>query len=297
MSKKNQFIALCLCTLLSAQAQTMNVLSSVKPINLIVQELTNGVSESSYLVPQSASPHDYALRPSDIKKIKNADMIIWYGNDLEPFLSKVLADQKNVITISEFSSVDFYHFDQHGHDDHAEESGHHHNTDPHFWLGPKEALGVAKEITVQLIKIDPLNKDQYKSNLAAFENKLAQAVETISKQLKPVQSKGYFVFHDAYGYFERYFGMNNLGHFTVSPDRKPGAKTLINIKKSLLNQQAVCVFSEPQFEPATVTTITRGTGVHKGELDPLAIQQNDEEGAYFIFLSTISNELSRCLSQ
>jgi zinc transport system substrate-binding protein len=297
MSKKNQFIALCLCTLLSAQAQAMNVLSSVKPINLIVQELTNGVSESSYLVPQSASPHDYALRPSDIKKIKNADMIIWYGNDLEPFLSKVLADQKNVITISEFNTVDFYHFDQHGHDDHAEESGHHHNTDPHFWLGPKEALGVAKEITVQLIKIDPLNKDQYKSNLAAFENKLAQAVETISKQLKPVQSKGYFVFHDAYGYFERYFGMNNLGHFTVSPDRKPGAKTLINIKKSLLNQQAVCVFAEPQFEPAIVTTITRGTEVHKGELDPLAIQQNDEEGAYFIFLSTISNELSRCLSQ
>ncbi|AZL84199.1 zinc ABC transporter substrate-binding protein ZnuA [Aliivibrio salmonicida] len=297
MSKKNQFIALCLCTLLSAQAQAMNVLSSVKPINLIVQELTNGVSESSYLVPQSASPHDYALRPSDIKKIKNADMIIWYGNDLEPFLSKVLADQKNVITISEFSSVDFYHFDQHGDDAHAEESGHHHNTDPHFWLGPKEALGVAKEITVQLIKIDPLNKDQYKSNLAAFENKLAQAVETISKQLKPVQSKGYFVFHDAYGYFERYFGMNNLGHFTVSPDRKPGAKTLINIKKSLLNQQAVCVFSEPQFEPAIVTTITRGTEVHKGELDPLAIQQADENGAYFIFLSTISNELSRCLSQ
>ncbi|MCL4119500.1 UNVERIFIED_CONTAM: hypothetical protein GTU68_067086 [Idotea baltica] len=222
-------------------------------------------------------------------------MIIWYGNDLEPFLSKILEDQKNVITISQFSSVDFYHFDEHGH--HAEEAGHHHNTDPHFWLGPKEALGVAKEITVQLIKKDPLNKEQYQSNLAVFENKLTQAVKTISDQLKPVQDKGYFVFHDAYGYFERYFEMNNLGHFTVSPDRKPGAKTLINIKKSLLNQQAVCVFSEPQFEPAIVTTITRGTGVHKGELDPLAIQQNDEEGAYFIFLSTISNELSRCLSQ
>ena len=122
-------------------------------------------------------------------------------------------------------------------------------------------------------------------------------MKTISNQLKPVQDKGYFVFHDADGYFERYFGMNNLGHFTVSPDRKPGAKSLIKIKKSLLNQQAVCVFSEPQFEPAIVTTITRGTEVNKGELDPLAIQQSDEVGAYFIFLSTISNELSRCLSQ
>ncbi|WP_375322039.1 zinc ABC transporter substrate-binding protein ZnuA [Aliivibrio logei] len=297
MNKKIQFIVLCLCTLVGTQAQAMTVLSSVKPIHLIVQELTGGVSESTYLVPQSASPHDYALRPSDIKKVKKADMIIWYGNDLEPFLSKILEDQKNVVTISQFSSVDFFHFDQHDHSDHAEEVGHHHNTDPHFWLGPKETLAVAKEVTVQLIKKDPLNKKQYQSNLAVFENKLTQAVKTISDQLKPVQDKGYFVFHDAYGYFERYFEMNNLGHFTVSPDRKPGAKTLINIKKSLLNQQAVCVFSEPQFEPAIVTTITRGTEVHKGELDPLAIHQADEKGAYFIFLSTISNELSRCLSQ
>ncbi|MBD1568209.1 MULTISPECIES: zinc ABC transporter substrate-binding protein ZnuA [Aliivibrio] len=297
MTKRIQFILLCICTFWGVNAQAMSVLSSVKPINLIVQELTAGVATSSYLVPSGASPHDYALRPSDMKKIKNADTIVWYGNDLEPFLSKVLENKKNIITVSQFPSVEFYHFDKHDEDEHAHEGHHHHNTDPHFWLGPKETLGVAKEITKQLIKIDPLNKDQYQSNLAQFEKKLTQVVKTISTQLAPVKSKGYFVFHDAYGYFERYFDMNNLGHFTVSPDRKPGAKTLIKIKKSLVSQQAVCVFSEPQFEPAIVTTITRGTDVHKGELDPLAIQQDEVPGAYFNFLLTISNELESCLNQ
>lgn len=297
MTKRIQFILLCICTFWGVNAQAMSVLSSVKPINLIVQELTAGVATSSYLVPSGASPHDYALRPSDMKKIKNADTIVWYGNDLEPFLSKVLENKKNIITVSQFPSVEFYHFDKHDEDEYAHEGHHHHNTDPHFWLGPKETLGVAKEITKQLIKIDPLNKDQYQSNLAQFEKKLTQVVKTISTQLAPVKSKGYFVFHDAYGYFERYFDMNNLGHFTVSPDRKPGAKTLIKIKKSLVSQQAVCVFSEPQFEPAIVTTITRGTDVHKGELDPLAIQQDEVPGAYFNFLLTISNELESCLNQ
>ncbi|MCE7575939.1 zinc ABC transporter substrate-binding protein ZnuA [Aliivibrio fischeri] len=297
MTKRIQFILLCICTFWGVNAQAMSVLSSVKPINLIVQELTAGVATSSYLVPSGASPHDYALRPSDMKKIQEADTIVWYGNDLEPFLSKVLENKKNIITVSQFPSVEFYHFDKHDEDEHAHEGHHHHNTDPHFWLGPKESLGVAKEITKQLIKIDPLNKDQYQSNLAQFEKKLTQVVKTISTQLAPVKSKGYFVFHDAYGYFERYFDMNNLGHFTVSPDRKPGAKTLIKIKKSLVSQQAVCVFSEPQFEPAIVTTITRGTDVHKGELDPLAIQQDEVPGAYFNFLLTISNELESCLNQ
>lgn len=297
MTKRIQFILLCICTFWGVNAQAMSVLSSVKPINLIVQELTAGVATSSYSVPSGASPHDYALRPSDMKKIQKADTIVWYGNDLEPFLSKVLENKKNIITVSQFPSVEFYHFDKHDEDEHAHEGHHHHNTDPHFWLGPKETLGVAKEITKQLIKIDPLNKDQYQSNLAQFEKKLTQVVKTISTQLAPVKSKGYFVFHDAYGYFERYFDMNNLGHFTVSPDRKPGAKTLIKIKKSLVSQQAVCVFSEPQFEPAIVTTITRGTDVHKGELDPLAIQQDEVPGAYFNFLLTISNELESCLNQ
>ncbi|WP_063664586.1 zinc ABC transporter substrate-binding protein ZnuA [Aliivibrio fischeri] len=297
MTKRIQFILLCICTFWGVNAQAMSVLSSVKPINLIVQELTAGVATSSYLVPSGASPHDYALRPSDMKKIQEADTIVWYGNDLEPFLSKVLENKKNIITVSQFPSVEFYHFDKHDEDEHAHEGHHHHNTDPHFWLGPKETLGVAKEITKQLIKIDPLNKDQYQSNLAQFEKKLTQVVKTISTQLAPVKNKGYFVFHDAYGYFERYFDMNNLGHFTVSPDRKPGAKTLIKIKKSLVSQQAVCVFSEPQFEPAIVTTITRGTDVHKGELDPLAIQQDEVPGAYFNFLLTISNELESCLNQ
>lgn len=123
-------------------------------------------------------------------------------------------------------------------------------------------------------------------------------MKTISTQLAPVKSKGYFVFHDAYGYFERYFDMNNLGHFTVSPDRKPGAKTLIKIKKITgFSASSMCFFSEPQFEPAIVITITRGTDVHKGELDPLAIQQDEVPGAYFNFLLTISNELESCLNQ
>lgn len=185
MTKRIQFILLCICTFWGVNAQAMSVLSSVKPINLIVQELTAGVATSSYLVPSGASPHDYALRPSDMKKIKNADTIVWYGNDLEPFLSKVLENKKNIITVSQFPSVEFYHFDKHDEDEHAHEGHHHHNTDPHFWLGPKETLGVAKEITKQLIKIDPLNKDQYQSNLAQFEKKVNTGSENDFNSISP----------------------------------------------------------------------------------------------------------------
>ena len=97
--------------LMSFQVQAITVLSSIKPIHFLVQELTDGVADSSYLVPNGASPHDYALRPSDIKMLRRADIVVWYGDDLEAFLSRVLSEHKNVITLGSFSSVAFYHYE------------------------------------------------------------------------------------------------------------------------------------------------------------------------------------------
>ncbi|MBF4301955.1 metal ABC transporter solute-binding protein, Zn/Mn family, partial [Vibrio anguillarum] len=74
-------------------------------------------------------------------------------------------------------------------------------------------------------------------------------------------------------------------HFTVSPDRKPGAKTLITIKNSIINNEAKCVFSEPQFTPAVIDTVTRGTKVKTGVLDPLGADIKVKSGSYFELLN------------
>ncbi|MGR5160230.1 metal ABC transporter solute-binding protein, Zn/Mn family, partial [Vibrio owensii] len=78
--------------------------------------------------------------------------------------------------------------------------------------------------------------------------------------------KGYFVFHDAYVYFESRYNLNQLGHVTVSPDRKPGAKTLIHIRKTVGTGDVACVFSEPQFTPAVIESVRRGSDVNSGVL-------------------------------
>ncbi|MEK6213328.1 MAG: zinc ABC transporter substrate-binding protein, partial [Vibrio fluvialis] len=106
-----------------------------------------------------------------------------------------------------------------------------------------------------------------------------------------------YVFHDAYDYFEQRYGLNNLGHYTVSPVRKPGSKTLIAIRKSLAENQAKCVFSEPQFQPAVIETVVRGSHAHIGVLDPLGTQVPVKAGSYFAFLHQLSDSYAQCLSQ
>ncbi|ABU70338.1 zinc ABC transporter substrate-binding protein ZnuA [Vibrio campbellii] len=288
-------IILAATAMLTLPAHAVTVLTSIKPIQMIATELTEGVTKPGVLLQNNASPHDYALRPSDVKKVAAADLVIWYGHDLESFLEKVVTDKGNTLTISEIPDLSLRKFgSEHAHD----HDGHHHGThDPHFWLGIETVQQVANAIAHKLAEIDPEHAATYAENLNKFEVQLKATDAEIKQQLTPVKEKGYFVFHDAYGYFEERYDLNQMGHFTVSPDRKPGAKTLIHIRKTLGTGDVACVFSEPQFTPAVIESVMRGSDVKTGILDPLGSEIEVKSGSYFEFLQGMSNSFSQCLSE
>ncbi|MGF1721452.1 zinc ABC transporter substrate-binding protein ZnuA [Vibrio kyushuensis] len=272
----------------------VNLLTSIKPIQMIATEIMIDVGKPDVLLANNTSPHDYALRPSDMRRIRGADLVIWYGQDLEPFLVRVLSQQSNVLTLSDIPGLALvkHSGDQHQHDGHD-----HGDYNPHFWMGVEPSIQVAKAISEHLSDIDPDNKEQYQSNYQAFEVKMHNEKAQIAEKLSPVAQHGYYVFHDAYGYFENDYQLNHLGYFTVSPDRKPGAKTLITIKNTLREKQAKCVFSEPQFTPAVVESVTRGSDVKLGELDPIGIEIEVQAGSYFVFLNQMADSFVECLSE
>ena len=288
-------IILATSAILTLPAHAVTVLTSIKPIQMIATELTEGVTKPDVLLQNNASPHDYALRPSDVKKVAAADLVIWYGHELEPFLEKVVTDKGNTLTISQIPGLSLRKFgSEHAH----EHDGHHHGThDPHFWLGFETVQQVATAIAHKLAEIDPEHAAIYTQNLNNFEIQLKATDAEIKQQLTPVQDKGYFVFHDAYGYFEEHYKLNQMGHFTVSPDRKPGAKTLIHIRRTLGTGDVSCVFSEPQFTPAVIESVMRGSNVNTGILDPLGSEIDVKSGSYFEFLQSLSNSFSQCLSE
>ncbi|ENQ8702900.1 zinc ABC transporter substrate-binding protein ZnuA [Vibrio harveyi] len=288
-------IILAVSAILTLPAHAVTVLTSIKPIQMITTELTEGVTAPDVLLQNNASPHDYALRPSDVQKVAAADLVIWYGHDLEPFLEKVVTDRGNTLTLSQIPGLSLREFgSEHSHD----HDGHDHGThDPHFWLGVETVQQVANAIAHKLAEVDPVHADTYANNLKKFEVELNATDSEIKQQLAPVKDKGYFVFHDAYGYFEERYGLNQMGHFTVSPDRKPGAKTLIRIRKTLGTGDVACVFSEPQFTPAVIESVMRGSNVRSGVLDPLGSEVEVKSGSYFEFLKGMSNSFSQCLSE
>lgn len=292
---KRLFFAFLLAGI-SLPAAAVHVLTTIKPIAFIAAAVTRDISEPEVLLPVGASPHDFSLRPSDLRRIDDAELVIWVGPALEGFMSKPLAGNDKVLTLLSVPGLPLRHYDKAREEhDHGHEGHHHHEgVDPHIWLGPDLALPIARAIAARLTALDPANKARYQANLAQFEQALAARDSVIAEQMKQVQAQGYFVFHDAYGYWERHYGMRSKGHFTVSPERRPGARTLVAIRQALVQQQARCVFAEPQFRPDVIASVARNTGANVLLLDESGGDLPVGPDAYLSWMDKMAQDFSAC---
>lgn len=277
------------------------VIASIKPLGFIAAELTDGIVETEVLLPDGASPHHYALRPSDIQRLQKADLVLWVGPEMETFLAKPLQkiEQKRQIVLAEVEEIkkELLGKDSTPHTHHkGEKTDHHHaQHDMHIWMSIPITQKMAIAIHHQLSELLPNNRVKLDENLHKFEQQLKQVKENVAKMVKPVQSKGYFVFHDAYGYFENEFGLEQLGYFTINPEIQPGAQRLNQIRAQLVERKAVCVFAEPQFKPTVIQTVVQGTHVRIGTLDPLGSDVTLGKGSYVSYISKLAEQFVKCL--
>ncbi|WP_445374605.1 zinc ABC transporter substrate-binding protein ZnuA [Photorhabdus tasmaniensis] len=288
------------------QSANADVVTSIRPLGFIAAAITDGVTDTQVLLPDGASPHDYALKPSDLKKINQADLVVWVGPDMEIFLSKPLTKvpQDKQLVLAQLPEIkplllkndeDLQESNPHSHqEDHEHHS--HGEYNMHIWLSPEIAKQAAQGIHDQLLARYPQKKAALDVNLRKFNVHLAQTDKNIANILKLVRGKGYFVFHDAYGYFEQHYGLTPLGHFTINPEIQPGAQKLHHIRTQLVEQKATCIFAEPQFRPTVINAVAKDTGVRMGTLDPLGGRIVLDKDSYMKFITQLSEQYASCLN-
>ncbi|HIQ43516.1 MAG TPA: zinc ABC transporter substrate-binding protein ZnuA [Pseudomonas oleovorans] len=292
----------------SAQAE-VRVLTSIKPLQLIAAAVQDGVGAPEVLLPPGASPHHYALRPSDVRRVRDADLLYWVGADLENFLPRVLNNrQKPQVAVQDLPGMALRHFgDSHeehaGHgEDHADEDlDHDHDhrpgsLDAHLWLSPVNAKVIAARMAADLSALDAANAARYAANLQAFEQRLDALDGRIRPQLAALQGKPYFVFHEAFDYFEAAYGLKHAGVFSVLTEVQPGARHVAAMRERLQAAGPSCVFSEPPLRPRLAETLTAGLPVRLAELDALGGTLPVDATAYPLLLENLANGLSECLN-
>ena len=307
----------------------LKVVTSIKPIHSLASLLMDGIGAPKLIVDGSNSPHNFTLKPSHAKMLQNADLVFWVGEDVETFLEKPLgavatkAKKIELMEISQIKKLKFReknifegHHDDHGHkkhddhghkkhddhghkkhDDHGhkkhDDHGHAHGEyDPHIWLDPLNAKAILTVMAKNMKMMDKKNSAKYDANLKKAYAKIDDLVSEINKVIN--KNAKYVVFHDAYQYFEKRFGVKTLGALTVNADALPGAEQLKDIRKVIKKENAKCIFSEPQFNPKIIKAIAKDANIKTGVLDPLGANLKNNKDLYFKLLNNLSNSLRKC---
>lgn len=272
---------------------------TLKPIHALVSGVMEGIGQPDLLLSGGESPHTYHLKPSQMSHLSQADLVIWVGPAIESFLAKPLSlhsvQQLKLmgiqgLTLLKLRSGALW-----------EEHDHHSSSPPtedfqfdqHIWLDPHNAQVMVMAIAEKLGQIDAVHTTHYQTNALRLNERLRQLDQSLKKQLTPLKQIPFLVFHDAYQYFENRYGLTVLGVVSVSPEQRPSVRRLHELRQRM--GQAHCIFKEPQFESALITTLLQGTSTRLNTLDPLGMQLEQGTEAYFKLLHNLGYSLRACL--
>jgi zinc transport system substrate-binding protein len=253
------------------------------------------------LLPPGASPHNYALRPSDVRRVQSVDLLYWIGPDMEGFLPRVLKGRTaTTVAVQDLPGMKLRRFaeDSHSHADDTDEHDHDHrpgSLDAHLWLSTVNARVIAARMAADLAGADPANAARYQSNLKAFDERLDALDARLKARLAPIGDKPYFVFHEAFDYFEDAYGLKHTGVFSVAAEVQPGAQHVAAMRMRLQEVGKTCVFSEPPLRPRLAETLVAGLPVKLAELDALGGYTPATAQGYEQVLEKLGNDLAGCL--
>jgi len=280
----------------------VRVLTSIKPLQLIATAVQDGVGIPEVLLPPGASPHNYALRPSDVRRVREVDLLYWIGPDMETFLPRVL-DSRTLpaVSVQSLPGLQLRHFaaDSESHEaaDPAEHDHDHRpgSLDAHLWLSSVNARVIAARMATDLSAADPANAARYQSNVKAFDTRLDAMDARIKARVAGIADKPFFVFHEAFDYFEDAYGLKHVGVFSVAAEVQPGAQHVAAMRTRLSEVGKTCVFSEPPMRPRLAETLTAGLPVKLAELDGLGGYTPATAQGYEQMLEKLGNDLAGCL--
>lgn len=289
------------------------ILASIKPIQLILKALVGDEIEVGLLLPPSANPHYYQLKPSDVKKIHTADHLFWVGPGMEVFLGKVMQssgvsntalmtliehdeDESETKQSSEATTegAPMTNSDEDGVDskDH-QHSGH---EDPHIWLDPLLVARISEDLTEILANLYPSNMATFHKNQQLFRATLVALSERQQRLLNKAHHRPVFSAHDAFSRLAIRFGLDIRDFISVTPEARPGAAHLANLQLAIGALDSICFLQESQQSPSYIETIKSDTEIYKVIVDILATDTPVTESGYLDFITKLLAEITDCVA-
>jgi len=253
-----------------AEKRQLKVLASFYPLYEFTKIIGGERIDVSVIVPSGIEPHDWEPTIQDLQKMQNADIIVINGINLEPWITKLVSVNPDILIVDTSNGISLLEKDKHMFNNKIQ-------NDPHIWLDPVLAKKQIQNIVDGLIRIDPQNTDYYQENANAYNSKLILLDNKIRNELSICVKKDFLAFHDAFSYFANEYGLNQNTVIGVNPNEEPTAVTLQQIVQKAQNLDLHIIFTEEAVNPRISEVIADEIGAKVLTLSPIEIYEKNSD--------------------
>ncbi|SPH24529.1 High-affinity zinc uptake system protein ZnuA [Defluviimonas aquaemixtae] len=308
--------ALCLGTR-PGQASAPEVATDMPVVHSLVSMVMGDIGHPRLLLESGADPHDFQLRPSQVSALQGADLVIWIGPEMTPWLDRALAAASGPATLAllhqKGTTLRTFGDNASGGDSEGLTDGDGHQTDgdatpkhdelhgsgaldPHAWLDPQNAALWIGLITDALVEKDPGNAVAYRANASLALMRVETLERGVAERLARFAEAGIVVAHDGYGYFADYFGLNIVAAVSQGDATEPGAARRVEVRELLKSGEVTCIFPEAGRDAAPMTTLAEGAPVRMGDvLDPEGLMLAPGPDLYTALLTRMAETIAKCV--
>ncbi|WP_024850696.1 zinc ABC transporter substrate-binding protein [Hydrogenovibrio kuenenii] len=286
--------------LMIQSAEAARIVVTIPPLLSAIKPLLTSEDQVTVLLTRGQSPHGFSMKPSHALALQRADIIVSVGSGVDQWAQKTIHNVERthpveVVTMTDIPNVTLI---EGGHDEHHDGELHHDDDEvlmginPHLWLDMDNIEKLVAVFSQALQKTDVAQAQEIAVKTKTWIAKLKATDNHIQQQLEPVKKVPYLVFHNAFVYFEKRYGLDNKGALHNSAERKAGVKRLVSVDDMIQNNQVKCVFQEPQLSNKQLTGLIKGSKVRLGTLDPLGDGSMDSAQ----FMQSLANQYLNCLA-
>ena len=273
---------------LSAQAgDAFKVVVSIKPVHSVVAGLMEGLEPPLLLIEKDQTPYDFRLTDRQRSALKQADLLVWVGPELESSLRQPIEDligQVRVVELLDSPSLKI--LPSRLHDD---------RRDPFFWLDNRNMLLLLDDLTELLQQSDPRRAHVYGRNRLQILQRLSRLDREFEYGYRDLKTGAAVAYYDTLYYFEQAYALKILDRVMESPRDRLDVAALLRARQHLQNGDAACLLTERGLPMPQLDLLTEGLRVNRVELDSLGGQFPAGVDLYFQMMEHNNAALHTCL--
>lgn len=240
----------------AAPENGFHVVTSFYPVYIAAENIigdSSGVSLVNLSQPQTGCLHDYQLTTEDMRKLSAADVFVINGGGMEHFLSEVAGRYPDLTVIHASAQIDLL------------------TDNAHAWMSIPDYMVQVQTIADGLSALDEAHRTNYQTNCDRYMQQLKQLYETqqaVREQIPPSVPRRAVLFHEAFAYLARDFGLQTAGSLDLDEERQVSAGEVAEVVRLVKEQGVPLILAEEQYGKQMCETVQKEADVQAVYLDP-----------------------------